>query len=134
MKRTILLLTLIALLTACSKEAQLSRRLVGQWNVDVLELSTSGSLPLSSSIPNVGTISFDEDGTGQNNIAYQYKIADFEVDVEDNSSFVWENSETQVDVISDSKDVGQLLWEVEINEKTNQVWYRTAEDGIKSLG
>lgn len=120
----------MVLLVGCSKEAQLSRRLVGLWNVDLLELSTSGALSLSGDLPQVGTIQFNSDGTGRNDIEYQYSFAEFELDVEDRSDFVWENSETEIDVMSESEDVGDLVWTVEVNERKRQIWYRTDENGI----
>ena len=70
MTRIFIVSLALTLLVGCSKEAQLSRRLVGLWNVDLLELSTSGAISLSSDLPNVGTIQFNDDGTGRNDIEY----------------------------------------------------------------
>jgi len=131
MRRIFVIALLTILCLACSKEEQLSNRLVGTWSVDRLEISVSGSLPFTAPLSNVGTITFKNDGTGKNNIDYSYTFLSETYAVNDNEAFKWENSETTVTMEGNANSGEQtIIWEVADNAKKKQVWTRVDDLGL----
>lgn len=132
MVRRILSIVILAILcVGCSKEEQLSNRLIGTWSVDRLEISVSGSLPFTAPLSDVGTITFKSDGTGKNNLDYSYSFLSETYAVNDNEAFKWENSEATVTMEGNANSGEQIIiWEVADNAKKKQVWTRYDDLGL----
>ena len=119
----ILLITSV-IFSSCIRESILTLRLDGSWNIYVLKKTVYADddvyLELCNSASNVGTISFDKNGTGNYHIAI-----DVGTDVFSGSNtFKWENTASTVTIY----DLGvRKEYEVLTNSKEKQVWERTLD-------
>lgn len=121
-----LLLIGVFLLTSCSKEKQLERRLEGTWDIKHLTLTPASQDGISVDQENVGTITFDDDGTGKNNYTYSYEFDGEEIAVNDSESFRWENTENTVSITGNANSGEKtIVWDVDNNSRKEQVWTRT---------
>lgn len=119
----------VLVLSACSKEKKLARRLEGVWNVDKLEYSFG---KVSFSVANPGTIEFKKDGTGKNNLQYIDENGD---KVNDSESFKWSNTESTVTISGNSNSgAGSTqTWTVDDNTRDTQVWKYTDGTYVSTL-
>ena len=97
-KITGLLMMTAMLVTSCSKEKQLERRLFkkgGDWNVVQLRNFEyeDGVLLYDDTYSNCGTFHFGKDGKGN----YSFNIAG----ITDSGNFTWSNDETKVTIDTD---------------------------------
>ncbi len=105
MKRvqTIAMLLLLSLvISSCSKQKQIARRLEGMWQVDVYQKTVYGDgnpiLAESGSAGNAGTFEFFDDGKGKYNILKNLGNNMFYGDEE----FVWTNTSDAVSIRTNS--------------------------------
>lgn len=107
-----LLLAVAFTFSACNKEKQLNKRLVGTWNID----NVSGSVKIQiTGFPdqtqtinssNTGTFIFNSDGTGKD---------------AQNADITWTNTDETVSITTKSNNQ-TMTWTVSSNEKTKQTW------------
>jgi hypothetical protein len=118
------------MMSACSKERKLAKRLEGIWALDRLEL-TFALFPDSPIVANdLGTVTFNKGGTGKNDFSYSYTLFDQTYEVNDSEAFKWENTDTTVSIEGNANDGEKtIVWSVDDNEKDTQVWTRTDVDG-----
>lgn len=125
MKPKILFILLIFVLTSCSKG------IVHTWNIDKLEIIRENEK--NSAYDNIGTITFNKNGSGNNN----YSIV--ENDYEDKSEFKWKKySEKDYIVIKNTKDSDDSMlaksWIIVESKSKEQVWKSTdGKQGVQVL-
>lgn len=119
MKKHLYLLTaaVVLLITSCSKEKQITKRLEGSWNIDKWEGTyTSGGQTFPDVASDAGTFTFVEGGTCNAVI----KIVG---STDDNFNFTWKVEDEKLTITETGED--PITFEVQTNEKTKQVWYNS---------
>ncbi len=119
MKKHLYLLTVavVLLITSCSKEKQLTKRLEGTWNIDKYEGTyTSGGQTFPDVATNAGTFTFVEGGTGNAEI----KIVGT---TDEKFNFIWKVEDEKITITETGED--PITFEIQTNEKTQQVWYNS---------
>jgi len=114
MRYPFVFLILIFLFTACSKS------LVHTWNIDKLEIIRENEK--NSTYNNIGTITFNKNGTGNNNFHI------IESDENDTSSFKWEEFDENIRLKGlKSEDSSRLFraWIVTKKSGKSQTWKST---------
>ncbi len=101
-----------------------SNRLVGVWTIQKYETTTPTQQ--STSLMNIGTMTFHNNGNGVNNINYSV----FGVAKEDKSTFKWTQSDTYVTIESQGSEFAKT-WIIVKNERKYQKWQST--DGNKQV-
>ncbi len=112
----------IALTTGCSLQSQIS----GTWQISSFEeISASDNVTSST---NIGTLNFDSDGTGYNNI--QVRMLGASNANEDD--FTWKAGEDFVRLEGTRETAGADLiktWIVTESGRSKQIWKSTTNDG-----
>lgn len=119
MKKQLYLLTaaVVLLITSCSKEKQITKRLEGTWNIDKYEGTyTSGGQTFPDVASDAGTFTFVEGGTGSAVI----KIVG---STDNNFNFTWKVTDEKITITETGED--PYTYEIQTNEKTKQVWYNS---------
>lgn len=98
--------------------ASCSPRLVGTWSVQKYETVRPGNKGVS--LQNVGTISFDKDGTGQKMM--NYSVLGIEKD--ESTPFKWSATETYI-TIEGTDDELSKTWIYLENKNKSQKWKST---------
>ncbi len=93
-------------------------RLVGTWTVQKYESESVGNKGIS--VQNVGSISFDRDGTGQKEM--NYKVLGMEKD--DSTPFKWSATKNYITIESEDSDISKT-WIFLENKNTKQKWKST---------
>lgn len=123
MKTKLPLLALFVLLfTACSSD------LVHTWNIDRFEIIRDNGQRTNAN--NIGTITFNENGSGNKNISYSI----FGNNYSDKTPFNWEKHQGYIILESTKKGVSSRLtkaWIIVTNEAKKQIWKST--DGKNSI-
>ena len=132
-----LLLISTFVLTSCSKEKILAKRLEGMWTIDVYQKVVYGDgtpvpFPESNSAGNAGKMEFWDDGTGQYNV-----VKDLGQDMwYGEGEFDWTNTSETVSIRSTTGSTKKF--DVVTNKKNKQVWERSqiyyfsdGEPGVK---
>ncbi|HLS30512.1 MAG TPA: hypothetical protein VK021_06620 [Flavobacteriaceae bacterium] len=114
MKYTFTFLILVFFLSSCSKS------MVHTWNIDKLEIKRENGK--NSTYDNIGTITFNKNGTGNNNFNI---IESEEIDT---ASFKWEESDGNILLKPLKKEDSSRLfkaWIITEREAKKQVWKST---------
>lgn len=114
MKYTFTLLLLVFFLSSCSDS------MVHTWNIDKLEIKRENGK--NSTYNNIGTITFNKNGTGNNN----FNI--IESDEVDTASFKWEESENHILLKALKKEESSRLfkaWIITTRDRKKQIWKST---------
>lgn len=122
MKSKLPFLLLLLFLTACSSS------LVHTWNIDKFEIIKGNGQKTTSK--NVGTITFNENGTGNKNINYTI----FQSDYTDKTPFKWEKHEGYMLLRATKNSSDSKLnkaWIIVQDDSKKQVWKST--DGKNSI-
>ncbi len=109
---TIFSVSLVFILTSCA------HRLVGTWTVQKYENVSPGEKGIS--VQNVGSISFDKDGTGQKEM--NYTVLGIEKD--DSTPFEWSATENYITIDSEDSDISKT-WIFLENKNKIQKWKST---------
>ncbi|HET8737939.1 MAG TPA: hypothetical protein VFM69_15205 [Pricia sp.] len=115
MKIKFFLLSFIVLLLLLSSCAH---KLVGTWKIKKYESVSDGDKGIS--VQNIGSISFDKDGTGQKEM--NYRVLGMEKD--DSTPFQWNATENYITIESADSDLSKT-WLFLENKKKSQVWKST---------
>ncbi len=107
-----LFISLLFLLTSCAQ------RLVGTWTVKKYENVSPGEKGVS--VQNVGSISFDKDGTGQKEMNYTV----LGVEKDDSTPFEWSATENYITIKSEDSDISKT-WIYLENKSKSQKWKST---------
>jgi hypothetical protein len=119
MKKYLYLLStaILLMLSACSKEKQLTKRLEGTWNIDKYEGTyTSGGQTYPDVATNAGSFTFKEGGTGN-------AVLKIVGSSDETFDFTWSVNEETLTITETGED--PITFEVQTNEKTKQVWYNS---------
>ncbi len=108
----ILCISFLFFLSSCA------HRLVGTWTVQKYESVSAGNKGIS--VQNVGSISFDKDGTGQKEM--NYKVLGMEKD--DSTPFKWSATENYITIESEDSDISKT-WIFLENKNKRQKWKST---------
>ncbi|MGB7395129.1 MAG: hypothetical protein WA913_12110 [Pricia sp.] len=108
----ILPLLSIFMLSSCA------HRLVGTWTVEKYESKSAGNKGVS--VQNVGSISFEKDGTGQKEM--NYTVLGMERD--DSTPFKWSATEEYITIESEDSDLAKT-WIFLENKSKSQKWKST---------
>ncbi|SDD66851.1 hypothetical protein SAMN05421636_101362 [Pricia antarctica] len=100
------------LLTSCAQ------RLVGTWTVQKYENVSPGEKGVS--VQNVGSISFDKNGTGQKEMNYTV----LGVEKDDSTPFEWSATESYITIKSEDSDISKT-WIYLENKNKSQKWKST---------
>lgn len=123
MKTKFTLLLLFLFLVSCSNS------LVHTWNIDKLEIIRENGK--NSTYNNIGTITFNKNGTGNNNFSI------IENDYEDKSAFKWEESSDYILLKKTDHEKNSRLfkaWIITESSSKKQVWKSTnGENDIEIL-
>lgn len=114
MKYTFTLLLLVFFLFSCSDS------MVHTWNIDKLEIKRENGK--NSTYNNIGTITLNKNGTGNNN----FNI--IESDEVDTASFKWEESENNILLKALKKEESSRLfkaWIITTRDRKKQIWKST---------
>jgi len=95
-----------------------SHRLVGTWSVKKYENVSPGEKGIS--VQNVGSISFDKDGTGQKEMNYTV----LGVEKNDSTPFEWEATENYITINSEDSEISKT-WIYLENKRKSQKWKST---------
>ncbi len=95
-----------------------SHRLVGTWTVQKYENISPGEKGIS--VQNVGSISFDTDGTGQKEMNYTV----LGVEKDDSTPFEWEATDSYITIRSEDSDISKT-WIYLENKNKSQKWKST---------
>lgn len=95
-----------------------SHRLVGTWTVQKYENVSPGKKGVS--VQNVGSISFDKDGTGQKEMNYTV----LGVEKDDSTPFEWSATENYITIKSEDSDISKT-WIYLENKSKSQKWKST---------
>ncbi len=95
-----------------------SHRLVGTWTVQKYENLSPGEKGVS--VQNVGSISFDKDGTGQKEMNYTV----LGVEKDDSTPFEWSTTENYITIKSEDSDISKT-WIYLENKNKSQKWKST---------
>lgn len=95
-----------------------SHRLVGTWTVQKYESMSAGDKGVS--VQNVGSISFDKDGTGQKEM--NYTVLGMEKD--DSTPFKWTATDDYITIESRDSDISKT-WIFLENKGKSQKWKST---------
>lgn len=130
---------------SCSKEKKLAKRVDGEWNITKLDYS--GSVPavppiitvpinVNSTASNAGTMTFkDSDKTCSYDIKFTPVVPGLAIPLPEqqvNGSGTYTNDDKTVTITR--TDGQKLVFNVEINEKTRQVWSTTTVIEFAALG
>ncbi|MFU8843388.1 MAG: hypothetical protein ACNA7V_06225 [Bacteroidales bacterium] len=113
------------LLTSCSAEKKLTKRLVGEWNVAKYSEQFHATGASEVTLTNIGKLHLNKDGTGD-------KLINFSImsrTVSDTLDFTWRNTEDKVTLISNDESLFAKTWLVMSNKKNEQVWSSTDDEG-----
>jgi len=122
---TALALVLI-LFASCSAQRRFQRRLVGNWNVERYEqLFPSGQ---KEEFLNVGTIRFNNNGTGENDLSILTRT----VRQPGDRGFNWINTEESVTITSNNTYLAKS-WIVIQNKGSFQVWKSTTQTVVQTM-
>lgn len=108
----LLSIALLFLLSSCA------HRLVGTWTVQKYESVRPGNKGVS--VQNVGSISFDKDGTGKKEM--NYTVLGMEKD--DSTPFKWSATESYITIESKDSDISKT-WIFLENKSKSQKWKST---------
>ncbi len=97
-----------------------SQGIVGTWSIQKYESTVPDQQVVILS--NVGTISFDRNGTGEKEVSYTV----FDLTKTDNSPFTWTITDNFITIVSDGSEFSKTWIQVE-NQKDYQ--YLTSTDG-----
>lgn len=125
MKKSLPFLLLLLLLAGCSKG------LVHTWNIDKFEIIRENGQKTGSD--NIGTITFNKNGSGDKNISYTI----FENQYEDKAPFKWEKHEDYI-LLKTTKDADSSrlskAWIIIEDKSKKQIWKSTdGENNIQTL-
>lgn len=121
MKTKLLIVLSVATLFIFSSCAH---RLVGTWQVQKYERKTPGEQGMS--VSNIGTITFDNNGTGEKNLDYSL----LGVSSKDITPFEWSATEQFVTIEGDDSDLTKTWIYIE-NDRKFQKWQST--DGANNV-
>ena len=117
----LLIAVLALLLSSCA------HRLTGTWQIQKYETISPRSQGVS--LQNVGTITFDKDGTGQKNL--HYTVLGIEKD--DSTPFRWSASENFITIEGEDSDLAKTWIYIE-NKAKIQKWKSTnGKNEVQSL-
>lgn len=114
----LLLFSLSFLSTSCA------HRLAGTWTVETYERNTPGEEGMS--VKNIGTITFDNNGTGQKNLDYSL----LGISRKDKTPFEWSSTEEYITIDSENSEISKTWIYIEDKNKF-QKWQST--DGSNSV-
>ncbi|MDD4149685.1 MAG: hypothetical protein PHE33_06620 [Bacteroidales bacterium] len=104
-----------------------SQALIGTWKVQKYENTIPGEQLVT--LNNIGTFSFNRDGTGEKDISYTV----FDFNRTDNNPFNWTIYENYISIISDSSEFAKTWIRTE-NKKDYQYWKSTdGENRVQAL-
>ncbi len=144
MKRILVLLIATAFVAfSCSKDKKLSKRIDGDWNIAKLDYSGSVPIPgapfpfpVNSTASNAGSMTFkDSDKTCTYSIKFTPVIPGFGItlpEVAFEGSGKYTNDDETVTITNTDGQV--LVFNIEVNEKTKQVWNTTSNFEFTGLG
>jgi hypothetical protein len=104
--------------------ASCSPKLVGTWNVEKYERSTPGEQGMS--VSNIGTITFNKNGTGTKNLDYSL----LGVSKKDATPFTWSTTEQFITIEGDESEFSKTWIYIE-NKSDYQKWQST--DGANNV-
>ncbi|WP_281541617.1 lipocalin family protein [Maribacter aestuarii] len=104
--------------------ASCSPKLVGTWNVEKYERSTPGEQGMS--VSNIGTITFNKNGTGTKNLDYSL----LGVSKKDATPFTWSTTEQFITIEGDESEFTKTWIYIE-NKSDYQKWQST--DGANNV-
>lgn len=99
-----------------------SKSLVHTWNIDIFEIIKDNGQKTGNK--NIGTITFNKNGTGNKDIHYSI----FEHEYEDKTSFKWESQDGYILIKpTENNDRSKLnkVWIIVQDEAKKQVWKST---------
>jgi len=129
------------IISSCSKQSLIERRLVGTWQVDVYQKTVYGDgdpvLSESGSFNMVGTFIFESDGKGMYNILKNLGEGTYTGDAE----FIWTNTESTLSIRTNTgtnvftfvkNDKDEMIFEREVKsfyfpENDHEVYYEMIE-------
>ena len=116
--RLLLCFLILFVLSSCS------HRLVGTWNVEKYEKMTPGEEGMA--VSNIGTITFDKNGTGEKNLDYSL----LGISAKDVTPFKWSSTENFVTIEGENSEIAKS-WIYMENKKSFQKWQST--DGSNNV-
>jgi len=116
----------LVLFASCSAQRRFQRRLVGNWNVERYEqLFPSGQ---KEEFRNVGTIRFNTNGTGENDLSILTRT----VRQPGDRGFNWINTAESVTITSNNTYLAKA-WIVIQNKGSFQVWKSTTQTVVQTM-
>ena len=113
-----ILLCLLVLFSCKKEDEKLDEVLFGTWNVTkVTGRYVNNGSPTNTTYTDsnpTGTITFRENGTGEQNYSYTF----FGTSYPQTGSFIWEANESNIIIKQNNED--DLLWRREVNEPNKQ--------------
>lgn len=120
------LMLVLVLFASCSAQRRFQRRLIGNWNVERYEqLFPSGQ---KEEFRSVGTIRFNTNGTGENDLS----ILTRNVRQPGDRGFNWINTEASVTITSNNTYLAKA-WIVIQNKGSYQVWKSTSQTVVQTM-
>lgn len=113
------LLILSALIASCSP------RIVGTWNIEKYEEGAPGEKAMTLS--NIGTITFNRDGSGEKDVRYRMMGLDFS----DQQPFTWQQNDKTITIDSEDESEFAKTWIIIESKGKVQRWKST--DGSREL-
>jgi hypothetical protein len=113
------LLILSALIASCSP------RIVGTWNIEKYEEGAPGEKAMTLS--NIGTITFNRDGSGEKDVRYRMMGLDFS----DQQPFTWQQDDKTITIDSEGESEFAKTWIIMESKGKVQRWKST--DGSREL-
>lgn len=119
LKNLSFLLLLSAILASCSP------RVVGVWNIEKYEEGAPGEKAMTLS--NIGTITFNRDGSGDKDVRYRMMGLDFS----DQQPFTWRQDDKTITIDSEGESEFAKTWIIMESKRKVQRWKST--DGSREL-
>jgi hypothetical protein len=118
--KNIFLISVIVLIVAaaCNPVRRTTNMLVGDWQISNFEEQIGGRQGVTAT--NVGTITLNEDRTGQRMFSYSI----MGLSTNDTTNFRWSNTENSILLDADQADHAKL-WIIKELKKNSQVWITT---------
>lgn len=121
----ILIATAFTLLTACSAEKKLAKRLVGEWNIASYSEQFHATGASDVTLTNIGTLTLNKNGTGDKSINFSIMSRT----VTDTLNFRWNNTEDKVTLMGNEESMFVKTWLVMSSKKKEQIWRSTDNEG-----
>jgi hypothetical protein len=116
---------LLFLLSACSAEKKLTKRLVGEWNVAKYSEQFHVTGASEVTLTNIGKLHLNKDGTGDKQVNFSIMSRT----VADTLDFSWRNTADKVTLIGSDESLFTKTWLIMSNKKNEQVWSSTDDTG-----